>query len=161
GPARIAKAPPQQRPMFMRPSCVNRNTGRPCSFARRSAVRMSLAQPISSKRLSSALGCRSATRLSTQAANSRSATTVFSPPSQRPDLLAPIGREQEHRPPVPFCQPLGRAIVFAPTDLAEALALGARLPLRDPLVHPGRQLPISDHGLFTRQRPAGEPKQDY
>ena len=50
-----------------RPSIVKRKTGRPCSRARRSAERMSGAQPIRSIRRSSAVGCKAATRSSIQA----------------------------------------------------------------------------------------------
>ena len=64
---RVANAPPQQRPTFILPSSVNRNTGRWCSFASRSASRRSFGQPIPSQRFSRSVGCHCRTRCSTQA----------------------------------------------------------------------------------------------
>jgi len=77
GPALIAKAPPQQRPRLMRPSWVKRKTGRRCFFASCSAWRMSSAQPISSRRFSSGLGCNTAIRFETQAGSSASLSMGF------------------------------------------------------------------------------------
>src|SRR5213594_2477137 len=73
GPALIAKAPPQHRPMLIRPSWVKRKTGRLFSLASLLAVRMSLAQPISSNRFSLGVGCNSRTRCSTHAKSRRKA----------------------------------------------------------------------------------------
>src|SRR5438270_329243 len=56
GPALSAKAPPQQRPVSIWPSCVKRNTGLLCSFASRKASVMLLAQPIWSNVRSALLG---------------------------------------------------------------------------------------------------------
>src|ERR1041385_4674289 len=67
GPALIENAPPQQRPVLICPSCVNRKTGRRFSPARRRGARIPLAQPSSSGPLFFAVGSNPRPRFSPQA----------------------------------------------------------------------------------------------
>src|SRR5262245_887844 len=90
----MAAAPPQQRPMAIRPSKVNKNTGREeLRDNRRAEVRLS-AQPISSNRRWADVGCQAATRPSVQVVISLSLGS-FSPADN--EIAPPRARQAAAR----------------------------------------------------------------